>query len=126
MSIQPRPPIPPITPTPFTQLVESFLNQSLAVLVASDARLLVGYFICLDQQGNLVLDNTYEYPAEKDEQEEEGVLPLNRLASQEGRSVGMVLVPRKEWKGVWLHTGEQTADAEKEQANTTFSNEAYI
>ncbi|SCV71427.1 BQ2448_3015 [Microbotryum intermedium] len=123
MSIHPPPPIPPITPTRSTQLVSSMLNESIAVLIASDARLVIGSFTCLDHQGNLVLNETYEYPASGSEKEQgwhkqRRDFPVHRLTSRQARSIGMVMVPRKEWGGVWLHTpgaSGATSNAETSQ-----------
>lgn len=46
-----------------------------------DGRTFIGTFICIDPQGNIVLDRTSEFVKDK----------------VGGRDVGMVLIPKKYW-----------------------------
>ena len=52
----------------------------------STGRTFVGSFLCIDPQGNLILDQTVEYEGE--------------TTDGPGRDVGMVLIPRKWWSRV--------------------------
>lgn len=54
-----------------------------------DGRTFVGQFLCVDPQGNIVLDCAIEYVGQ----------------ALEGRDVGMVLVPQRWWDSVERESG---------------------
>lgn len=73
------------TPSPLPAL--SAALGSRFRLGLTDGRTLVGQFTCIDRQGNLVLDHALEYvPAQAE--------------GEEGREVGLVLVPQRHWATV--------------------------
>jgi small nuclear ribonucleoprotein (snRNP)-like protein len=85
--------------TPAIAHLTSTLGSTYRVTISS-GRSFVGSFVCIDPQGNLVLERTTEYEGE--------------VGQGEGRDVGMVLVPRKWWTKVEreLLPGEE-ADEDK-------------
>lgn len=74
-------PRPALSPSPSVSALTLTLDSLYRVSV-TDGRILTGTFICIDPQGNLVLDRAVE------------------LAPGEGekpRETGLVLVPRRHW-----------------------------
>lgn len=72
-------------------------------------RTFVGTFICVDQQGNLVLDRAVEY-----EFVGEGTRK-GQAVGEPGRDVGTVLVPRKWWGTVERQMTPQEMDTRFKQ-----------
>ncbi|BGP02141.1 Like-Sm ribonucleoprotein (LSM)-related domain protein [Rhodotorula toruloides] len=92
-SIPALPPFNTLKPPPALTLSIAALTSTLATLyrltVSHTSRQFIGTFVCLDPQGNIVLDQAIEYELDS----EGGV-------KGEGREVGLVMVPRKWWSRV--------------------------
>ncbi|GAA5837074.1 hypothetical protein JCM3766R1_006524 [Sporobolomyces carnicolor] len=74
--------------TPEIDEITALLGTTIRVSVPSTSRRFVGTFVCIDPQGNLVLDQAIE-----SELDAETAKPLAR----EGRDVGLVLIKRAIW-----------------------------
>lgn len=73
-------------------------------LTTTDSRTFIGAFVCLDPQGNLILDDALEYV--------EG--------EEEGREVGLVMVPRRWWVSVERECkGVESEELEGEEGCTS-------
>lgn len=79
------------------ETLTSTLNTTYKISIP-DGRIFIGTFICIDPQGNIILDRTTEYVKQKIEEEgEEG---------KKGREIGMVLIPKKYWMSVEREVSE--------------------
>lgn len=97
------PPFGPLKPAPArTAAVEalaSTLGSLYRITVAHTSRQFVGTFVCVDPQGNIVLDQTVEYE-------------LDGQRGAPGREVGLVMVPRKWWTRVERMTTQEEVEEE--------------
>lgn len=92
------PPLPPfynVKPPPAETLAIKALARTLGslyrVTVAETQRLFLGTFVCVDPQGNLVLDQTLEF-----ELDDAGAVK----GDPKGRDVGLVMIKREHWTRV--------------------------
>ena len=85
-SVKPRPVI-----TPAIAALTDTIGSLYRVTVAHTSRLFLGTFVCIDPQGNLVLDQTLEFELGQD-----GEI----VGDPQGREVGLVLIKRKWWTRV--------------------------
>lgn len=90
---------PPNTTSSIAALT-STLGQTYRVSIPS-GRTFLGQFLCIDPQGNLILDQTVEYEGEG--------------TQGEGREVGMVLVNKKWWGSVQREVTSELEEGEEEQ-----------
>lgn len=81
-----------LSPSLAIDMLKKTLGSTYRVTVTG--RTFVGLFACIDAQGNLVLEQTVEYEHDAGDQPPDAAVP------QIGRDVGMVLIPRKEWRAV--------------------------
>lgn len=86
--------------TPAITALTATLGHTYRVSIPS-GRTFQGQFLCIDPQGNLILDQTVEY---------EG----NEVKGQ-GREVGMVLVPKKWWGAIQREVTSEIGGEEEEQ-----------
>jgi len=101
---------PPPRATPAIAKLASTLGRTYRVTV-QDGRVFVGIFVCIDHDGNLVLDRTSEFEPRGTKAGERAVLdPMYK-----GRLVGLVLVPRKQWAKVEI---EDMAEDEERSSST--------
>ncbi|CEQ40710.1 SPOSA6832_02352, partial [Sporobolomyces salmonicolor] len=114
------PPIPPYTSlkapprlTPSISQCTSTLSSLYRITVPSSSRQFIGTFVCIDPQGNLVLDQTTEWEVDLDE---EGNVTGRK---GEARDVGLVMVPRKWWGRIERLRTEEERAAEFEQRRGT-------
>ncbi|BGP26498.1 N(alpha)-acetyltransferase 38, NatC auxiliary [Rhodotorula toruloides] len=103
-SIPALPPLNTLKPapvrTPAIEALTSTLGTLYRITVSHTSRQFVGTFVCLDPQGNIVLDQAVEL-----------VVDERRQVKGEGREVGLVMVPRKWWTRVErMRTQEEVED----------------
>jgi small nuclear ribonucleoprotein (snRNP)-like protein len=98
-SLEEIPPIPEIsslkpapTSSPSIDMISSLLGSSIRITVPSTSRLFIGIFVCIDPQGNLVIDQAREWEIELED--EKGTV---KRRNGEGRDVGLVLIKREIW-----------------------------
>ncbi|GAA5843252.1 hypothetical protein JCM5353_000720 [Sporobolomyces roseus] len=111
------PPLPPFTslkpPSAITNSihsVSSLLGTSLRLTVPSTCRQFIGTFVCIDPQGNLVLDQAREWEIELNEGKVQ-----RRIG--EGREVGLVLIKKEIWGSIErVRTEEEVIKGEEKQA----------
>ncbi|GAA5883731.1 hypothetical protein JCM16303_002342 [Sporobolomyces ruberrimus] len=72
--------------------IASLLGTTLRLTVPSTSRQFIGTFVCIDPQGNLVLDQAREWEIDLD-----GDTQAIHRRKGEGRDVGLVLVKREIW-----------------------------
>ena len=84
---------PPPNDTPAIKAIERTLHQRYRFELL-DGRRLLGQLVCLDKQGNIILDFATEFP------------PLDDSAQRdrEARDVGLILIPKKWWRSIELDT----------------------
>lgn len=93
--------------TPAIAALQQTLGTLYRVTVAPTARMLLGTFVCIDPQGNLVLDQTLEF-----ELDERGDVS----GDPSGRDVGLVMIKRQYWTRVErLLTDEERQAAYEQQ-----------
>ncbi|GAA6003388.1 uncharacterized protein JCM10292_001565 [Rhodotorula paludigena] len=102
MSAAPRAGLPPLPPfdslkpppaqTPAIAALQSLIGTLFAVTVSHTSRQFLGTFVCLDPQGNIVLDAALEFELDA----ETGAIK----GDPAGREVGLVMIPRKWWTRV--------------------------
>ncbi|KAL7341884.1 hypothetical protein BJY59DRAFT_713299 [Rhodotorula toruloides] len=92
---------PPPALTPSIQALTSTLGSLYRLTISHTSRQFVGTFVCVDPQGNIVLDQAVEY-----ELDEQGSV------RGEGRKVGLVMVPRKWWTRVERMRTEEELEVE--------------
>ncbi|GAA5944592.1 uncharacterized protein JCM15063_000049 [Sporobolomyces koalae] len=106
--IPPLPPFPSLKPVPNStsaiDLITALLGSSLRVTVPSTSRQFIGTFVCIDPQGNLVLDQTREWEVEI----ESGSGRVEQRNGS-GRNVGLVLIKR----GIWGSIERLKSDEER-------------
>lgn len=61
--------------------LRSWLNEVFKIVI-TDERIIVGYFVCTDRDGNVILENSYEYTQTIHD-------------NNEPRKLGLALVPGK-------------------------------
>lgn len=61
--------------------LRSWLNEVFKIVI-TDERIIVGYFVCTDRDGNVILENSYEYTQTIED-------------NNEPRKLGLALVPGK-------------------------------
>ncbi|GAA5975444.1 hypothetical protein JCM5350_006481 [Sporobolomyces pararoseus] len=104
---------PPPTCSPSIDFITSLLGSSIRITVPSTSRQFIGTFVCIDPQGNLVLDQAREWETELD-QAETGQQSESR--NGEGRDVGLVLIKREIWGKVErMRTEEEKVNDEAKQ-----------
>ncbi|GAA5993073.1 hypothetical protein JCM10908_003091 [Rhodotorula pacifica] len=95
IEIPPLPAFDTIKPQPITTPAIAALTDTIGslyrVTVAHTSRLFLGTFVCIDPQGNLVLDQTLEFELGGD-----GEIK----GDPQGRDVGLVMIKRKWWTRV--------------------------
>ncbi|BGP10186.1 hypothetical protein JCM10049v2_006069 [Rhodotorula toruloides] len=92
---------PPPALTPSIQALTSTLGSLYRLTISHTSRQFIGTFVCVDPQGNIVLDQAAEY-----ELDEQGSV------RGEGREVGLVMVPRKWWTRVERMRTEEELEEE--------------
>lgn len=90
----------PPNQTPAIAALTATLGHTYRVSIPS-GRTFLGQFLCIDPQGNLILDQTVEYEGDG--------------AQGPGREVGMVLVPKKWWDRVEREVTSELGESEEEQ-----------
>ncbi|GAA5906781.1 uncharacterized protein JCM6883_005688 [Sporobolomyces salmoneus] len=92
--------------------ITSLLGSTIRLAVPSTSRQFIGIFVCIDPQGNLVLDQAREWKLDGNQ---EG----NRSSLSEGRDVGLILIKR----GIWGKMERLRTEDEKlrDEANQTGS-----
>ncbi|ORY48830.1 hypothetical protein BCR35DRAFT_356167 [Leucosporidium creatinivorum] len=86
--------------TPSITALTATLGSTYRLSIPS-GRTFLGQFLCIDPQGNLILDQTVEYEGTE--------------GKGDGREVGMVLVPRKWWGCVEREVQAQGEEEDEEQ-----------
>ncbi|GAA5965107.1 hypothetical protein JCM3765_004860 [Sporobolomyces pararoseus] len=102
---------PPPASSPSIDFITSLLGSSIRITVPSTCRQFIGTFVCIDPQGNLVLDQAREWEIELDSE-------TRNVKSRrgEGRDVGLVLIKREIWGKVErLRTEEERMTEEARQ-----------
>ncbi|GAA6006072.1 hypothetical protein JCM11491_002020 [Sporobolomyces phaffii] len=96
--IPPLPDYATLTPSPAVtdsiERVAGLLGTALRISVPSTRREFIGTFVCIDPQGNLVLDQAREWEVEVDPAT--GAI-VKRTGDADGRDVGLVLIKRAIW-----------------------------
>lgn len=82
-SLKPRPAM-----TPAIAALAATIGSLYRVTVAHSSRMFLGTFVCVDPQGNLVLDQTLEFTLGADGEV---------TGDPQGRDVGLVMIKRKWW-----------------------------
>ncbi|GAA6060239.1 hypothetical protein JCM10212_003479 [Sporobolomyces blumeae] len=111
MTISPSPallpPLPPFasykpTPrsTPAIDSLTALLGTDLRVSVPSTHRVFFGTFVCIDKQGNLVLDHTTEWESTSLSDISNDSGDENGTTRREGRQVGLVLIKKQHWGAI--------------------------
>ena len=114
LAIPPLPPYTSLKPPPATspsiQFLTSLLGTSLRLTVPSTSRQFIGTFVCIDPQGNLVLDQAREWEIES----KEGKV-LKRIG--QGRDVGLVMIKKEIWGSIErIRTEEEVGEEAQGQA----------
>ena len=116
------PPLPPYTTlktppvsSPSIQFLTSLLGTSLRLTVPSTSRQFIGTFVCIDPQGNLVLDQAREWEIELNKGK------LKRRIGQ-GRDVGLVMIKKEIWGSIERIRAEEEVGEEAQGQATNGCN----
>jgi len=116
------PPLPPYTSlkpppvsSPSIQFLTSLLGTSLRLTVPSTSRQFIGTFVCIDPQGNLVLDQAREWEIELNKGK------LKRRIGQ-GRDVGLVMIKKEIWGSIERIRAEEEVGEEAQGQATNGCN----
>lgn len=83
---------PPNTTTAITA-IERTLKQQYRIEIL-DSRVFTGQLVCLDKQGNIILDYATETPPPI------GNTGDGESRAGEAREVGLVMIPKRHWKSI--------------------------
>ncbi|GAA5867084.1 hypothetical protein JCM3774_004387 [Rhodotorula dairenensis] len=95
---------PPPATTPAIAALAATIGSLYRVTVAHTSRTFLGTFVCIDPQGNLVLDQTLEFE----------LGPGGEVVGDpQGREVGLVMIKRKWWTRVERIPTEQEEEEQR-------------